>query len=484
LNTKASKDDGTRSTINERIATLRGFFDKNTYLQVTATPQALFLQAPTHDFRPQFTVLSHPGSDYVGGEDFFAEDSPLVREFDINDITMLASGTQPTPGLHIPDSLQEALDTFLVGATYKRTHDPNGNCAFLCHVSTKTSDHRHIVALLRKYQRDLVAGLNAKNPALVTRLRSAFEDLSQTDERLAKSDFTTLIGAIEFFAPGTTVKLVNGETDEDVAVDTPYNLFVGGNKLGRGVTIKNLLVSYYGRNPRTPQADTVLQHARMYGYRRKDIGLLRLFLPNQLRMVFSAINTMEGGLRQLIERRPSEEFRGILLRTGLSATRRNVLAPGAVGIYAAGSIYNPAQVVRDSRVRAATAAIDEALAHVVDKSFVELPLERLKELVARVIPDETESEFVWNTVAIGESLTHWGELTGQETGYVWVDRNRDLRQRRFETQGILSGGETGTVPRDKATLFLLRTVAWEGNEPAWWPQVRLPDGQYAFAFSV
>jgi len=70
LNTRARRADGTRSAINDRLVELRGFFDKNTYLQVTATPQALFLQVPGHDFRPKFTILSHPGSDYVGGEDF------------------------------------------------------------------------------------------------------------------------------------------------------------------------------------------------------------------------------------------------------------------------------------------------------------------------------------------------------------------------------------------------------------------------------
>ena len=153
----------------------------------------------------------------------------------------------------------------------------------------------------------------------------------------AAANFDDLVEAIGFFSPGITVKLVNGETDEDVAVESPYNLFVGGNKLGRGVTIKNLLVSYYGRNPRSPQADTVLQHARMYGYRRKDIGLLRLFLPPVLHRVFKAINKMERGLRELIARQPTEEFRGIYLESGLSATRRNILAPGSIGVYSAGS---------------------------------------------------------------------------------------------------------------------------------------------------
>jgi hypothetical protein len=132
LNTKERRADGTKSAINDRIVELRTFFEKNTYLQVTATPQALFLQTPGHDFRPKFTVLSHPGSDYVGGEDFFGDDSKLVREFDLNDITVLAPGPQPTPMMEIPASLLRALDTFMVGATFKRTKDADQNCAFLC----------------------------------------------------------------------------------------------------------------------------------------------------------------------------------------------------------------------------------------------------------------------------------------------------------------------------------------------------------------
>src|SRR3984893_823314 len=137
LNTRAKKADGTRSTINGRIAELRAFFDKNTYLQVTATPQALFLQTPTHDFRPKFTVLSNPGADYVGGEDFFGDESGLVREFDLNDISVLAPGAQPTPTLEIPKSLLRGLDTFMIGATFKRTKEADQNSAFLCHVITR-----------------------------------------------------------------------------------------------------------------------------------------------------------------------------------------------------------------------------------------------------------------------------------------------------------------------------------------------------------
>lgn len=484
LNTLERKADGKRSAINDKITELRKFFDKNTYLQVTATPQALFLQTPKHDFRPKFTVLSHPGSDYVGGQDFFGDGSNLVREFDISEINALTAGAQPTPTLEIPKSLLQALDTFMVGATYKRIHEVDQNCAFLCHVSTRTDDHKHIVNLLRRYKMDLAAGAKDRKPALLARLRAVYDDLGTSHQGLRSTPLEELVEAIEFFSPGITVKLVNGQTDEDVMVKSPYNLFVGGNKLGRGVTIRNLLVSYYGRNPRRPQADTVLQHARMYGYRRKDIGLLRLFLPPELHTVFKAINKMEMGLRQLIAEAPSEKFRGVYVEGQLNATRRNVLAPGAIGVYSGGNVYNPAQIMRDGTVMTPTAKIDKTLNGIQDKHYEELPIEDLRALIALTIPDERESERVWNTAAIAGSVKQFASLRDQKTGYVYVDRERGLEAKRHETQGILTGGEAAVVPADKLTLFMLRTTAGSGKKAAWWPQIRFPKGQYAFAFAV
>lgn len=280
------------------------------------------------------------------------------------------------------------------------------------------------------------------------------------------------------------MKLVNGETDEDVAVLSPYNLFVGGNKLGRGVTIKNLLVSYYGRNPRTPQADTVLQHARMYGYRRSDIGLLRLFLPRELHVVFKAIHKMERSLRDLIAQAPGEEFRGIYIEGNLNATRSNVLAPGAIGVYTGGATYNPAQVIRDKTSQKSTAALDQMLAKISDQTYQRLPLKDLRRTVELTMLDPDESERVWDSVAIAESISQFAKLEGHTHGYIYVDRDRKLKESRRETQGILSGGEIRKVPDDLITLFLLRTKNEAGMHAAWWPQIRFPNGRYGFAFSI
>jgi hypothetical protein len=484
LNTKAKKDDGERSAINNNIVKLRTFFEKNTYLQVTATPQALFLQPTGHEFRPQFTVLSHPGAGYVGGDDFFDEGSSLVREFPMDDIEALTSGAQPSPTGSIPSSLLKALDTFMIGATYKRLHSPNQNCAFLCHVSTRTDDHKHIETLLRRYKTDLAAGVKAKRPALIKRLKAAYDDISNTHPGIAATSFDTLLNAIQFFSPGVVVKLVNGQTDEDVAVHSPYNLFVGGNKLGRGVTIKNLLVSYYGRNPKRPQADTVLQHARMYGYRRSDIGLLRLFVPNELHTVFRAIHKMERGLRELIAQAPDEEFRGVYIEGSINATRPNIIVPGAVGVYTGGGTYNPSQVLRDASTVQSTEQLNEILKDIPNKEFRAVELSTLREIIELTRPDDSQSERVWDPVAVAETITQFATLKNHTHGYVYVDRGRGLIEARRETQGVLSGGEVQTVPDDKLTLFLLRTRAEGGKREVWWPQIRFPNGRYGFAFAV
>ena len=484
LNTRERKADGSRSAINDLIFKLRQYFDKNTYLQVTATPQALFLQTPNHDFRPKFTVLSHPGADYVGGDDFFGDDSNLVDEFDINDIAALATGSQPRPSCNLPVSLIRALDTFMIAATFKRMKDASQNCAFLCHVSTRNADHNHIVDLLRNYKIDLPTMLKDDNVVAKKRLEAAYNDLAETHADLKSVKLEELLETIVFLSPGINVKLVNGQTDEDVAVRSPYNLFVGGNKLGRGVTIKNLLVSYYGRNPRRPQADTVLQHARMYGYRRKDIGLLRLFLPRELHVVFMAIHKMEHGLRDLIAKNPDEKFRGVYVEGALSPTRKSVLAPGAVGIYSGGGNYNPSQVLRDQTVLKSTSKIDAKLQKVSDKRYEEFNIEDIAELVTLCLPDQSKSERVWDASAVAASIKQLAEVLKQEIGYVYVDRERGLKENRRETQGILDGGESGKVPDDKVTLFMLRMKSESEQNAAWWPQIRFPDGRYAFAFSI
>jgi len=94
--------------------------------------------------------------------------------------------------------------------------------------------------------------------------------------------------------------------------------------------IPNLIAFYYGRNPRTMQADTVLQHSRMYGNRdRRDLAVTRFYTSRDVYDRLYTINDFENpcwrsgdqDARQLAalrryrptqgRRSPSENFREI-----------------------------------------------------------------------------------------------------------------------------------------------------------------------------
>ena len=110
--------------------------------------------------------------------------------------------------------------------------------------------------------------------------------------------------------------------DGQLRLDNPYNIFVGGYTLDRGITISNLLGFFYGRNPRTFQQDTVLQHSRMYGARAKnDVSVTRLYTTNRIHQAMSRMHHLDSITREayirgehkdgvaFVERDPQNEIR-------------------------------------------------------------------------------------------------------------------------------------------------------------------------------
>ena len=90
--------------------------------------------------------------------------------------------------------------------------------------------------------------------------------------------------------------------EENVQYHEGVNIIVGGNSLGRGVTFPQLQTIYYCRLVKNPQADTMWQHARMFGYDR-DPKLLRVFMPPFLYKIFADINTTNNSIiEQLVKK--------------------------------------------------------------------------------------------------------------------------------------------------------------------------------------
>ncbi len=106
------------------------------------------------------------------------------------------------------------------------------------------------------------------------------------------------------------ISKVNSETEIEALLDsdgqlrlrTPLNIFIGGQILDRGITIKNLVGFYYGRRPNRFQQDTVLQHSRMYGSRPpEDLAITRFYTTQLIYDSMRRINEMDTAMREAIE---------------------------------------------------------------------------------------------------------------------------------------------------------------------------------------
>jgi hypothetical protein len=111
----------------------------------------------------------------------------------------------------------------------------------------------------------------------------------------------------DIFTQGSyVVQIVNSSTsanllgkDGQLKLSCPLNIFIGGVKLDRGITIDHMLGFMYGRNPQTKQTDAVLQHHRMYGNRSKeDMAVTRLHTTQRLYDIMEWIDNMDHQLRE------------------------------------------------------------------------------------------------------------------------------------------------------------------------------------------
>ncbi|CAN5215775.1 hypothetical protein BH09MYX1_BH09MYX1_09330 [soil metagenome] len=230
------------------------------FIQVTATPYALLLQSVGSKLRPSFTRLLEPGAGYTGGEYFFEAEhlepkAPLVFVAEDESTTILDGAKDA------PDGLRQAIAFFLVAAAAQVIAEPAAATAgqnFLCHQSQLRAQHTVLEGLIRDYVDRLGDHVDAKAGEGYDRLQKAHADLLRTHPDAPP--FERIVVQVQRSLISRRVLVVNAGAD--ASRGKGVNFIVGGNILGRGVTIENLLVTYYLREPKIGQMDTMLQHAR------------------------------------------------------------------------------------------------------------------------------------------------------------------------------------------------------------------------------
>ncbi len=332
LNTQINQ--GYESSTYRRLIQLREALPHHTYLQYTATPQAPLLVNIIDTLSPNFVQVLDPGVDYIGGQEFFAEDSPYVRVIPQADVPTNAVSLE-TP----PESLISALRVFMVGVTIGILESNNiGNRSMLVHPSHRTMHHQEYCGWVRHIFDEWKQILSLPESEfdrmhLLEDFRDAYDDLCLTANDLMP-DFDTVASSLLYALRKTRIEEINSRAGMTPQVDwrgTYGWILIGGQALDRGFTVEGLTVTYMPRGIGVGNADTIQQRARFFGYKRPYLGFCRVYLEATTLDSLRNYTHHEDDIRaQLLDfqhsREPLDNWkRAFVLDNRLRPCRNNVL---------------------------------------------------------------------------------------------------------------------------------------------------------------
>lgn len=444
LNTLVNK--GRQSSINKYLDSIKNGASSSIYLQVTGTPQAIFLQTMASGWYPYFTHYFEPGSAYLGGDFFF----PKNKTADC--ITYLEKITKP--------ERQVVLHHLAVSGQILASGGKTCNC--LLHPSVRQAVHSKYAKAMTT---ELAWCLEHLNDAFKDELKKEYDALNP--QKASKVDFDTLFATVKNLLETNAVKVIvmNGKNDVDSEeYSSGSNIVVGGNTLGRGVTFPGLHTIYYTRTSKKPQADTMWQHSRMFGYDR-DPGMMMVFMDEPLYKLFADINATNNSIIAQIEK--GVEHIKIYYPEGLNPTRANVLDNQKVFMLSGGTNYYPFDPDNNS-----IEDLDKLLAPFDDKEpSYQINLWLMKEVFSHIT---SADDFIVSSFVSVLDMMLAEKPSAQ--GILIVRRNRDVAK---GTGALLSPNDwsLGGSFSNRVVLTMYKVTGrkgWGGRE-IWVPNIKLPD---------
>ncbi|WP_050685369.1 Z1 domain-containing protein [Arthrobacter sp. ZBG10] len=329
VNTNNEGDDPT--AINKAIRSLLNRFERSSYLAITATPFAnIFI-----DNEAEMTIQPDEGEDAETVTDLFPDDyiygleapstyvgirrvfgtideptESILRHIDDAPLWLPTNHKNGHVVTSLPSSLSTAIRSYLVA---NAVLDLNGSASLKRSMLVNVSRFKNVQALVG----DLIATELAilkdalevhgatylrgiPNPVIET-LHETFQDeyigCGYTWHQIAE----VLHSSVSLIR----VKVYNSDPDR-LGVDVEFEpdvparqIAVGGDLLSRGLTLDNLVVSYFHRSVRA--ADTMMQMARWFGYRDGYDELCRLWISaetaDNYRFVGDAVEELRRELK-------------------------------------------------------------------------------------------------------------------------------------------------------------------------------------------
>lgn len=330
-------------------------FQAMNYLSFTATPYANVLNEAYEDsLYPRTFICSLPESkEYFGAKAIFGSKSDehynglnIIRTIPKEEVTGLKQ-LHKGCAFTLPQEFQRSICWFLSAAAVLRVRGHKKPISMLIHTTQLQGGHFEeydvlkswllresktgkIISLCREVYdaekaefllKDLIEGY--PEYALlgsVCNIFPVFEDI-ENEIKLILSEIVNIgIGEDNSFEyrengihlcvdnckankmadEGVYLRIVYPTTEQIKAMNkAPVFIVLGGNTLARGLTLEGLLCTYFARN--VNQADTLMQMARWFGYRRGYELLQRIWMPLSVQDKFELLEEIDEKLKEEFE---------------------------------------------------------------------------------------------------------------------------------------------------------------------------------------
>jgi len=467
LNTLVNKDKV--STINKRLSEIKASAANTIYVEVTATPQAVILQTSMSGWRPKFVYYFKPGSKYLGGNYFYPRTKSLntifTPDFELDSI-------KEEGDVICPIGLSKSIFSFLINCAHRKLNGQY-NCNFMIHPSMRIDIHNKFVTAVQDHLNLLQKSTEEK--AFDTNLREEWKNLQQTKPDL--EDYEDIKGTVIEILDNTEIMVIPLNSKSFVCRDPNnpdaldlskgYNIVVGGNTLGRGITFPNLQTVYYCRASKSPQADTFWQHSRIFGYDREK-QLVRMFIPKGLYKLFSDLNASNEMLIKQVEE--NIENIQLIFPSYIKPTRKDVIDNEYLNL-----IHGGVNLFAQTPLSVNVGTIDQLISQYASEKSVDIDADLIIKLL-NLVRSETIEDF--NTSKFIGCIEGLKTKRPQLKCRIIVRLDRDIAK---GTGTLLSPNDRalGDTFKNEVVLTMYRVLGtkdkgWDGH-PLWIPNIKFPD---------
>ena len=311
LNARVNSNYYNPTAVYQSIKNLRDAIPRHTFVQYTATPQALLLASKDDHLSPKWVRFITPGDQYVGTKDLFHKDSHVPITIPQSDVTK-----KDEKVFDLPKSFNRALRSYLLSAAQSVLvgKDKWGafNITMMVHPHRETDPQDYWGIAITKLIDDWSYEIAESESGFINQNKKYFHEEYLNLQSSAKQQnhqihsFDEIYELVPLIIEELHVGVLNASNrNTDLVTKTvdwnnQFNIVIGGDLLDRGYVVKGLVTTYM---PRTESinSDTLQQRGRFYGYKKPHLGFIRVWMIDTAISSFKAYLESEKALYQSLQ---------------------------------------------------------------------------------------------------------------------------------------------------------------------------------------